>query len=162
MPIIEVTNLVKKYPKPDNSSELFAAVDGISFSIEAGEIFGILGPNGAGKTTTLEMLEGLNDIDAGEVHVDGIDVRKHPYEVKKIIGVRLQANEYFDHLSLRELLDLFAGLYHSRDFEPDAILGSRRPDGQGPGKTREFIRWPAAAIFHCLRAGERAESTVPG
>ncbi|MCZ6853098.1 MAG: ABC transporter ATP-binding protein, partial [Gammaproteobacteria bacterium] len=49
MPIIEASNLVKKYPKPDNSSETFAAVDGISLSIEAGEVFGILGPNGAGK-----------------------------------------------------------------------------------------------------------------
>lgn len=123
MPIIEATNLVKKYPKPDNSSELFAAVDGISLSIEAGEIFGILGPNGAGKTTTLEMLEGLSDIDEGEAYVDGIDVRKHPYDVKKIIGVQLQANEYFDHLSLGELLELFGGLYRSRDVDPDALLG---------------------------------------
>ncbi len=123
MPIIEATRLVKKYPKPGNSSELFAAVDGISLTIEAGEIFGILGPNGAGKTTTLEMLEGLNDIDEGEAYIDGIDVRKHPHDVKKIIGVQLQANEYFDHLSLTELLDLFAGLYHSRNIDPDALLG---------------------------------------
>ena len=123
MPIIEATNLVKKYPKPDNNSEFFAAVDGISLSIEAGEIFGILGPNGAGKTTTLEMLEGVNDIDEGEAFIDGIDVRKHPHEVKKIIGVQLQANEYFDHLSLIELLDLFGGLYSSRNFDPDALLG---------------------------------------
>ncbi|TDJ24335.1 MAG: ABC transporter ATP-binding protein [Gammaproteobacteria bacterium] len=123
MPIIEATNLVKKYPKPDNNSEFFAAVDGISLSIEAGEIFGILGPNGAGKTTTLEMLEGMNDIDEGEAYIDGIDVRKYPHEVKKIIGVQLQANEYFDHLSLIELLDLFGGLYSSRNLDPDALLG---------------------------------------
>ena len=84
-----------------SGEDQFAAVDCISLSIEAGEIFGILGLNGAGKTTTLEMLEGLNDIDEGEAYIDGIDVRKHPYDVKKIIGVQLQANEYFDHLCLR-------------------------------------------------------------
>ena len=123
MPIIKATNLVKKYPEPDNSSEFFAAVDGISLSIEAGEIFGILGPNGAGKTTTLEMLEGLNDIDEGEAYIDGIDVRKHPHEVKKIIGVQLQANEYFDHLSLTELLNLFGGLYSSLNFDSNTLLG---------------------------------------
>ena len=146
MPIIEVTNLVKKYPKPDNSDELFAAVDGISLSINAGEIFGILGPNGAGKTTTLEMLEGLTDIDAGEAHVDGIDVRKHPYDVKKIIGVQLQANEYFDHLSLKELLNLFAGLYNSRDFDPDVLLGlvdltdkaQAKPENLSGGQQQRF------------------------
>ena len=65
MPIIDVENLSKKYPLPDDKSKSFFAVDGISLKIEKGEIFGILGPNGAGKTTTLEMLEGLVDIDGG-------------------------------------------------------------------------------------------------
>ncbi len=123
MPIIEAINLIKKYPLPENPSEKFAAVDGVSLSIEAGEIFGILGPNGAGKTTTLEMLEGLSDIDEGEARIDGIDVRTHPYDVKQIIGVQLQANEYFDELNLRELLDLFGGLYDSHDFDPNVLLG---------------------------------------
>lgn len=112
MAIIEVENLTKKYPLPDNKSETFFAVDGISLKIERGEIFGILGPNGAGKTTTLEMLEGLNDIDGGKATIDGLDVAANPYEVKKIIGVQLQANEYFDNLSLEELLALFAALYN--------------------------------------------------
>ena len=77
----------------------------------AGEIFGLLGPNGAGKTTTLEMLEGLTNIDSGEVFIDGIDVKDYPYAVKKIIGVQLQSNEYFDRLNLSDLLILFANLY---------------------------------------------------
>ncbi len=111
MPIIEINNLVKEYPKPDNKSENFRAVDNISLAIDAGEIYGILGPNGAGKTTTLEMLEGLIDIDEGEAFVDGISVKLHPFEVKKIIGVQLQANEYFDNLSLVELITLFGSLY---------------------------------------------------
>lgn len=111
MPIIEVTNLAKKYPSPDKPSEYFYAVNGVSLTIEAGEIFGILGPNGAGKTTTLEMLEGLTDIDEGSAFIDGISVKADPYSVKEIIGVQLQANEYFDNLSLYELLLLFAALY---------------------------------------------------
>jgi len=111
VPIIEINNLVKEYPKPDNKSENFRAVDNISLAIDAGEIYGILGPNGAGKTTTLEMLEGLIDIDEGEAFVDGISVKLHPFEVKKIIGVQLQANEYFDNLSLVELITLFGSLY---------------------------------------------------
>ncbi|CAN0509119.1 unnamed protein product, partial [Discosporangium mesarthrocarpum] len=89
--------------------------------IEAGEIFGILGPNGAGKTTTLEMLEGLNDIDGGSASIDGIDVANNPYKVKAIIGVQLQANEYFDNLALVELLKLFGALYN-RDVDPLALL----------------------------------------
>jgi len=111
VPIIEINNLVKEYPKPDNKSENFRAVDNISLAIDVGEIYGILGPNGAGKTTTLEMLEGLIDIDEGEAFVDGISVKLHPFEVKKIIGVQLQANEYFDNLSLVELITLFGSLY---------------------------------------------------
>lgn len=122
MSIIEVTDLAKKYPLPDNKSEFFYAVDGISLRIEAGEIFGILGPNGAGKTTTLEMLEGLNDIDGGSASIDGIDVATHPYKVKEIIGVQLQANEYFDNVSLNELLTLFAALY-DREVDTADLLG---------------------------------------
>ncbi|MEX0618190.1 MAG: ABC transporter ATP-binding protein [Pseudohongiellaceae bacterium] len=111
MSVIQIIDLVKKYPKPDNKSELFNAVDSISLEIPEGIIYGILGPNGAGKTTTLEMLEGLNDIDGGEAFIDGVRVNTDPYTIKKIIGVQLQANEYFDNLSLTELLDLFGALY---------------------------------------------------
>ena len=91
MPIIEVENFTKQYPLPDSKNETFFAVDGVSLHIDKGEIFGILGPNGAGKTTTLEMLEGLTDIDGGHATIDGIDVQSHPFKVKKIIGVQLQA-----------------------------------------------------------------------
>jgi len=121
MPIIEVRDLAKQYPLPDNKSEKFFAVNGVSLHIEAGEIFGILGPNGAGKTTTLEMLEGLNDIDGGEASIDGIDVSTNPYKVKQVIGVQLQANEYFDNVSLEELLALFGALYN-RDVDPVSLL----------------------------------------
>ena len=122
MPIVEVSNLSKKYPRPDKKNEFFYAVDGISLTINKGQIYGILGPNGAGKTTTLEMIEGLTDIDGGQALVDNLDVATQPYQVKKIIGVQLQANEYFDHLSLRELLALFSNLYDRND-DPVELLG---------------------------------------
>ena len=121
MSIIEATNLEKHYPCPEKSGETFAAVNNINLSINTGEIFGLLGPNGAGKTTTLEMLEGLCVIDGGDVLVDNIDVKKNPYQVKKIIGVQLQSNEYFDRLNLSDLLLLFANLY-STSIEPKALL----------------------------------------
>jgi len=121
MAIIETRHLVKRYPRPDKRSESFRAVDDLSLSINSGEIYGILGPNGAGKTTTLEMLEGLTDIDEGEAYIDGICVNTRPYEVKKVIGVQLQANEYFDNLSLRELIVLFGALY-GRVIDPLELL----------------------------------------
>ena len=73
--ILKVKDLKKVYDgKP--------AVDGISFEVKRGEIFGILGPNGAGKTTTLEMIETLREIDGGSVTVDGIDVAHNPYKIR--------------------------------------------------------------------------------
>jgi ABC-2 type transport system ATP-binding protein len=121
MPIVHADNLTKRYPKPGSKSEHFNAVDGVSLAIEAGEVYGILGPNGAGKTTTLEMLEGLTDIDSGQAFIDGIDVKTQPNRVKEIIGVQLQANEYFDHLTLADLLSLFSKLFH-RDENPETLL----------------------------------------
>ena len=111
MAIIQASNLVKTYKNPDELPKYFNAVDGISLSIHPGEIYGILGPNGAGKTTTLEMLEGLKDIDSGTAFINSINVQDHPYQVKQIIGVQLQANEYFDKMTLSELLNLFSALY---------------------------------------------------
>ena len=121
MVIIEATNLEKHYPSPEYPAKTFAAVNKINLSIQSEEIFGLLGPNGAGKTTTLEMLEGLTSIDKGNVLINGIDVITQPYEVKKIIGVQLQSNEYFDRLNLSDLLILFASLY-STSIDPKALL----------------------------------------
>ena len=121
MAIVEAQELVKRYPKPGSKSEHFFAVNGVSLQIEAGEVFGILGPNGAGKTTTLEMIEGLTDIDSGDAFVDRISVSKNPNKVKELIGVQLQANEYFDHLTLSDLLTLFSRLF-KRDEDPNILL----------------------------------------
>ncbi len=102
--IISVSHLTKRYGD-------FVAVDGISFSVRQGEIFGILGPNGAGKTTTLEMLEGLKGITGGTAVLDEKNVHDQPRAVKAVIGVQLQASSFFDHLNLKELLETFAALY---------------------------------------------------
>jgi len=103
--IIEVKNLTKKYGS-------FTAVDSISFSVEAGETFGILGPNGAGKTTTLEIIEGLKSPTNGLIMVDDKDVALDTHGVKSVIGVQLQASTFFEGLSLKELIELFAALYN--------------------------------------------------
>jgi ABC-2 type transport system ATP-binding protein len=86
-------------------------VDGISFTVKRGEVFGILGPNGAGKTTTLEMIETLRSIDGGHVSLDGLDVTNNAYKVKQLIGVQLQSSGYFENLHLDELINLFGHLY---------------------------------------------------
>jgi ABC-2 type transport system ATP-binding protein len=145
MPIVQVIDLAKRYPKPNKKNEFFFAVHGISLDIERGQIYGILGPNGAGKTTTLEMIEGLTDIDGGQALVDGIDVSTHPYDVKKIIGVQLQANEYFDRLSLVELLALFSNLYGRTDDPVDVLKqvnlaekAGARPSNLSGGQKQRF------------------------
>jgi ABC-2 type transport system ATP-binding protein len=90
------------------------AVDGVSFEVRAGEIFGLLGPNGAGKTTTMEMLEGLGKPDAGELLVLGLDVTKHATAIKQRIGVQLQTAALFPQLSVAEVIDLFGSFYRRR------------------------------------------------
>jgi len=103
-PIITVKNLVKKYGD-------FTAVNDISFEVYEGEIFGLLGPNGAGKTTTLEIIETLREKTSGEISVDGFSIDKGADDIKKRIGVQLQAAGYYPNLNLSELIVLFSGLY---------------------------------------------------
>jgi ABC-2 type transport system ATP-binding protein len=90
------------------------AVDGVSFEVGPGEIFGLLGPNGAGKTTTVEMLEGLTRPDGGELRVLGLDVRHHASEIKRRIGVQLQTAALYPHLTVAELIGLFGSFYPRR------------------------------------------------
>ena len=90
------------------------AVDGVSFEVRAGEIFGLLGPNGAGKTTTMEMLEGLTKPDQGELLVLGLDVTKHATAIKERIGVQLQTAALFPQLTVEEVIDLFGSFFARR------------------------------------------------
>lgn len=114
--IIEVKNLFKKYKNLE-------AVNGISFDVYKGEIFGLLGPNGAGKTTTLEIMETLREKTKGEVLIDGYSIDKDQSQIKRIIGVQLQSAGFYPNLYLEELIKLFAGLYNV-EVDPEKILAS--------------------------------------
>jgi ABC-2 type transport system ATP-binding protein len=105
--MLQVNNLVKTYDGKN-------VVDGVSFEVKKGEIFGILGPNGAGKTTTLEMIETLRPIDGGNAVIDGIDVSKDPQAVKYLIGVQPQSPAFQDKTKLKEVVELFAAAYGER------------------------------------------------
>jgi len=102
--MVEVKNLKKRYGDKQ-------AVDGVSFTVKKGEIFGILGPNGAGKTTTLEMMETLRPIDSGSVKIDGIDVNDDPQAIKFLIGVQPQSPAFQDKTRLTEVIEMFAAAY---------------------------------------------------
>src|SRR4029078_5343857 len=104
MTVIEVTDLVKRYGAQ-------TAVDGVSFSVEQGEIFGILGPNGAGKTTTVESIAGLRTPDSGTIRVLGRDPRRDRDRLRSLVGVQLQESELPDRMTVAEALALFASFY---------------------------------------------------
>ncbi|MFF2274488.1 ABC transporter ATP-binding protein [Agromyces sp. NPDC058126] len=104
MPVIDVTDLTKRYGAR-------TVLDGISFSVEEGEIFGILGPNGTGKTTTVEIIEGLRRADGGTVRVLGLDPVRDRRELHEVIGVQLQHTELPENLKVWEALDLYASFY---------------------------------------------------
>lgn len=87
------------------------AVDGLSFTVSQGEVFGMLGPNGAGKTTTVECLIGLLKRDSGRVEILGIDPEVDPVGMKSRIGVQLQTAAMFPRLTVREIVKLYATLY---------------------------------------------------
>ena len=108
--IIEVSGLRKRYGAT-------VAVDGISLTVQAGEILGIVGPNGAGKTTTVECLEGLRRPDEGTVRVLGLDPRRQGAQLRQRIGAQLQQAALPDRLKVWEALDLYASFYrHPADW----------------------------------------------
>jgi len=98
-----------------------AAIRGISFEVQAGEVFGLLGPNGAGKTSTVEILEGLRPKSSGEVRVLGFDPDKQKTQLKDQIGVCLQATNLPEKITVKEALDLFASFY-SKTMDSDALI----------------------------------------
>ncbi|WP_371790676.1 ABC transporter ATP-binding protein [Streptomyces sp. NBC_01471] len=112
MAIIEVDGLRKAYGGRH-------AVDGVSFAVEVGEIFGILGPNGAGKTTTVECVGGLRVPDGGVVRVAGFDPVADHDRVTRILGAQLQESELQPKITVREALELYSSFYpHPADWRP--------------------------------------------
>ena len=104
MPVIEVENLVKTYDDIN-------AVDGVSFSVEEAEIFGIVGPNGAGKTTIVESVEGLRRPDGGSIRVLGLDPIRDRYEITERVGAQLQESRLQDKIKVGEALELYSSFY---------------------------------------------------
>lgn len=113
--MIEVDELEKRFGE-------VRAVDGVSFSVEEGAIFGLLGPNGAGKTTTLRILATLVDATGGNARVAGFDVRREPEQVRRRIGVVNGGMGLYDRLSGRETLHWFGRLYGMTHERTDARI----------------------------------------
>jgi ABC-2 type transport system ATP-binding protein len=114
-PVIRVRGLEKRYGET-------RAVDGVSFQVQGGSVFGLLGPNGAGKTTTVEILEGLRTPDAGEVTILGLDAVGAADALKARVGVSLQTAALYPKLTVAELLDLFRSFY-GRGRSTDELIG---------------------------------------
>lgn len=102
--VIEVRDFRKVYGD-------FVAVNGISFEVKSGEIFGLLGPNGAGKTSTLETLEGLRTSDGGSLRIKGIDPTRQPRKLRNLVGVQLQTSGLPDSIRVGEAMRFFCA-YH--------------------------------------------------
>jgi ABC-2 type transport system ATP-binding protein len=102
--ILEVENLVKKYGE-------FAAVDGISFNVEEGEVFGLLGPNGAGKSTIISILTGVTEATDGTARIGGFDIHSEMSEAKKINGLVPQELALYPTLSARTNVEFFGRIY---------------------------------------------------
>ena len=140
MSVIEVSDLRKSYGGR-------AVVDGVSFAVEEGEIFGVLGPNGAGKTTTVECVEGLRVPDAGRVRVTGLDPVAEHRATREVLGAQLQQSEIQARLTVREALELYAAFYpRPLDWRPlaerlglTAKLTTRFGKLSGGQKQRLFI-----------------------
>jgi ABC-2 type transport system ATP-binding protein len=103
-PILQISNVYKHFKE-------VKAVDGISFSLKNGEFLALLGPNGAGKTTTVEMIEGIQKPNKGEILIDGKRWYGNEYELHQIISLSLQETRFIDKLTVKETLELFASFY---------------------------------------------------
>jgi len=128
--VLEVDDLVVRYGTR-------TAVDGISFQVQRGEIFGLLGPNGAGKTSTLSAIEGLLKPHGGTILVDGTDIQREPGAARARLGVQLQASSFQPELTIEELARLYAGLYGLRVTRQD-IADRIRDVGLGDELGKRF------------------------
>jgi ABC-2 type transport system ATP-binding protein len=115
MAFVEIENLWVQYGA-------VRAVQGISFEIPQGEVFGFIGPNGAGKTSTIKVLATLITPNHGRVRIDGIDVMRHPMAVRKIIGYMPDFFGVYEDLTAREYLHFFAAAYQVPRLQRDSVI----------------------------------------
>ena len=122
-PALAIRGLIKRYGD-------VTAVAGLDLTVSRGECFGLLGPNGAGKTTTIEICEGLNEADEGEVRVLGMTHREHPDQIRASIGISLQETQLTEKLTVEETVCLFQSFYPRRRPVDEVIaavqLGEKR------------------------------------
>ena len=130
--IISATNLTKQFGD-------FRAVDGISFEVHPGEIFGFLGANGAGKTTAMRMLCGLSIPSSGSATVAGFDVYKEPEKIKRSIGYMSQKFSLYEDLTIKENIRFYAGIY---------------------GRSNAFIKEKTARLLKQLHLEQEADKLV--
>ena len=138
MDMVTADNLVKTFPRPDGGDK--RAVDGLSFRVGAGQIYGLLGPNGAGKTTTLRILSGLMAPTSGTAVLAGHDVGTQPREVKRVLGFLTANTGLYQRLTARELLAYFGELHFM-------------PRAQARKRADELIEWLGIGGFAELRCG---------
>jgi ABC-2 type transport system ATP-binding protein len=143
--VIAVNDLRKRYGTR-------IAVDGISFTVEEGEIFGILGPNGAGKTTTVECVAGLRKPDTGSISVLGLDPRRDRAQLRHRLGMQLQESRLPDKLRVAEALRLYSSFYADpadwRALLVDLGLGDKRdtPFGKLSGGQKQRVSIALALV----------------
>ena len=111
---LRLENITKRYGS-------LTAVDHLTLTVPSGIVFGLLGPNGAGKTTTLEIVEGLRRPDDGHIWWGDLDIVQRPQHARSRFGVQLQTSAFFELLTVKETLELFASLYRHHLSVPDLI-----------------------------------------
>lgn len=144
--MIEVSNLYKRFGET-------RAVDGISFSVAGGEIYGLLGPNGAGKTTSLSMIAGLLAPDSGRIAMGGIDVAAEPLRVKSRLGVVPQENALYEELTASEHLRFWGGLYGLRSRELAAAVAETLDAVGLAGRAKEPVKGFSGGMKRRLNLG---------
>ncbi len=136
-PVVTAENLVKRF-------EYLTAVDGISFEVSEGEIFGLLGPNGAGKTTTVRMICGIFSPDEGRATVMGMDSRTDPIEVKSRIGLLPETPSVYESLTADENLQFFAEMHRVPENEGkeriERLLANFGLEGRRDSKVETFSK----------------------
>ncbi len=138
MDMVVADSLVKVFPTTDGGEK--RAVDGLSFRVCEGHIYGLLGPNGAGKTTALRMLSGLMAPTGGSATIAGFDVVSQPMDVKRSLGFLTANTGLYQRLSARELIGYFAQLH---GMDPDAAST----------RANHLIKWLGIGEFAELRCG---------
>jgi ABC-2 type transport system ATP-binding protein len=113
--MIQLSGVTKRYKS-------LTAVQQLSLEVPKGSFLGLLGPNGAGKTTLVEMIEGLQVPDEGEIRIDGLNWKEHGQQLRKLVGLSLQETRFMEKVTVKETLDLFASFYNLPRSRSDEVM----------------------------------------